>query len=66
MLFALLTTRVLASLLYGVQPTDPVTIAVSALILLAAVLLASFLPARIAAGIDPLAAYGGNDKVPIS
>jgi putative ABC transport system permease protein len=50
---ALLTTRVLASLLFGVQPADPVTLmAVSALLLLVAVL-ASAIPARRAARTDP-------------
>jgi len=55
-LLALLTTRILASLLYGVKPTDPITIALAALVLLAAVLLASLLPARSAAAVDPLVA----------
>jgi predicted permease len=53
-LLALFSTRILANLLYGVKPTDPTTIAVAALILIAAVLLASLLPARAAAAVDPL------------
>jgi ABC-type antimicrobial peptide transport system permease subunit len=39
-----------------VKPTDPITIALAALVLLAAVLLASLLPARSAAAVDPLVA----------
>lgn len=55
-LLALAATRVLSGLLYGVRPTDPLSIAGAALILLAAVLLASFLPARSAASVDPMVA----------
>ena len=55
-LLALSTTRILASLLYGVKPTDPIIIAVAALVLVAAVVLASLLPARSAAAVDPLVA----------
>ena len=53
-LLALFTTRILASLLYGVKPADPAAIATAAVVLLGAVLLASPLPARSAAAIDPL------------
>ncbi|MFY9551932.1 MAG: FtsX-like permease family protein, partial [Thermoanaerobaculia bacterium] len=53
---ALLLTRLMASLLYGVPPTDSVTYAGVALTLLAIALLASYLPARRAARIDPAAA----------
>jgi len=49
-------TRLLTSLLFGVLPTDPATlVAVSALLLFAAVL-ASYVPARRAASIDPVSA----------
>jgi putative ABC transport system permease protein len=48
--------RLLASLLYGVGPADPLTfICVSTLLLLTAIL-ASFVPARRAAAVDPLTA----------
>jgi putative ABC transport system permease protein len=51
-----LLTRFISSLLYGVQPTDPLTfMAVSACLLLAA-LLACYLPARRATKVDPLEA----------
>ncbi len=46
-------TRVLAAYLVGVQPTDPVTLATVVAVLAAAALLASFLPALRAAGVDP-------------
>ena len=53
---ALALTRVLTSLLYGVQPTDLATFAAVAMMLMAVALLASYLPARRALGIDPLRA----------
>jgi putative ABC transport system permease protein len=53
---ALAATRVLASLLYGVHPTDAVTFVATSLILLVVALIASFLPARRATRVDPLVA----------
>ncbi len=49
-------TRLLSALLYGVAPTDPLTFAVGAGILAAVGLAASYLPARRAARVDPVAA----------
>ncbi len=49
-------TRVIASLLYDVSPTDPLTFALVSLILIGVAALASYLPARRAARIDPMAA----------
>jgi ABC-type antimicrobial peptide transport system permease subunit len=42
--------------LYGVRPSDPLTILAVALILLAVGLLASYVPARRAARMDPMVA----------
>ena len=49
-------TRVLASMLVEVKPTDPVTFASVALLFLVIALLASWLPARRASGLDPTTA----------
>ncbi len=49
-------TRVISSLIYGVRPTDPVTFIMVALILIAVAALASYLPARRAARVDPMLA----------
>ena len=53
---ALALTRVLRSVLYGVTPYDPVTLAASALLILAVATVAAWIPARRAAKIDPMEA----------
>ncbi len=53
---ALALTGLFRSLLFQVAPTDPATFIVVALVLIACALLASFLPARRAASIDPMVA----------
>ncbi|MGH7475306.1 MAG: ABC transporter permease [Longimicrobiales bacterium] len=50
---ALLATRAMAGMLYGVAPNDPVTFVVAPLLFAAAALGASWLPARRAARVDP-------------
>jgi len=54
--FALALAHALRAILYGVSATDPLAFAGTALLLLAVVLLASLLPARRAAQIEPMAA----------
>jgi len=49
-------TRYMAALLYGVKPTDPVTYLAVALVLLAVAFLATYIPARRAARVDPVIA----------
>jgi ABC-type antimicrobial peptide transport system permease subunit len=49
-------TRFLRSLLYGVAPSDPLTIAGALLIIVATATLASWIPARRAARVDPAGA----------
>jgi len=53
---ALALTRLLAAFLYGVTATDPVTFLAVAALLTVIALLAGYIPARKAAGVDPLAA----------
>jgi predicted permease len=50
---ALVSTRLMSGLLYGVSPNDPATLAGVAVMMLAIGLAACWLPARRAAGIDP-------------
>lgn len=50
----LFATRLLQSLLFGIKPSDPLTFALSAIVLLVVAGLASYIPARRAAQVDPL------------
>jgi ABC-type antimicrobial peptide transport system permease subunit len=53
---ALTATRLVSNLLYGVTPTDPVTLFSVVLLLVLVAVLASWLPARRAAKVDPMEA----------
>jgi predicted permease len=53
---ALALTRLLSNFLFDVRPTDPATFVAASLVLVGAALIASYLPARRAATIDPLIA----------
>lgn len=51
---ALVSGRVISSLLFGVSPSDPVTFATMASVLVAAALIACYVPARYATRVDPV------------
>ena len=50
------TARLLAFILYGVEPFDPVTFGLVAAVLIATTVLAAILPARRALAVDPVVA----------
>jgi ABC-type antimicrobial peptide transport system permease subunit len=53
---ALLASKLVSSFLYGIKPNDPLALAAAVGILLCAVLLAGYAPARRASRIEPMAA----------
>jgi putative ABC transport system permease protein len=52
---ALATTKLMAALLFGIEPSDPATFAGIAAALMATALAGSYLPARRATRVDPIA-----------
>jgi putative ABC transport system permease protein len=53
---AIAVTRVASSFLVGVSATDPMTFVAVTALLLAVAIVASFVPARRASGVDPVVA----------
>ena len=53
-------TRFLAALLFGITPTDPLTFAGLAALMLGVAALASYVPARRAASVNPISALRGD------
>ena len=53
LVMTLALTRVTESLLVGVRPNDPLTLLVASFLMLGVVILATYVPARRAAGVDP-------------
>jgi putative ABC transport system permease protein len=53
---ALALTRLMTSMLFGVEPNDPLTFATIALLVIAVALIACYLPGRRATKVDPLVA----------
>jgi hypothetical protein len=56
---ALVTTRVLGALLFGVSPTDPLVLAGATMLLVILAALASYFPAQRASRVDPVEALRG-------
>jgi len=56
LMVAVAATRLLVGLVVGIEPQDPVTFAAVTFVLVAATLLATYIPARRAARVDPIAA----------
>ena len=53
---ALLSMRLLSSLLFGLKPADPATIGVAVVVMTAVAVTAGYMPARRASLVDPIVA----------
>lgn len=53
---AIATTRLIAQMLFGLMPTDPLAMAVAAVLLIVVAAVAGYLPARRASRVDPMVA----------
>ena len=53
-------SRLLNGLLFGIEPADPPTIALAAVLLVAVAVGAAWVPARRATAVDPIAALRGD------
>jgi predicted permease len=53
---AVATTRFVSAILYGLEPTDPLTLTLATLLMISVTALAGYLPARRAAQVDPMVA----------
>jgi ABC-type antimicrobial peptide transport system permease subunit len=53
---ALASARLISHMLFGLTPTDPLTIVVTSLVMAAVAALAGYLPARRASHVDPMVA----------
>jgi ABC-type antimicrobial peptide transport system permease subunit len=51
---AIATTRLVASMLFGLTPTDPLTIALGVVVMLAVAAIAGYIPARRASRVNPM------------
>jgi putative ABC transport system permease protein len=56
LVFSVIVSQLMGSVLYGVQPSDPLTFAAVVLIFVGVALLACYVPARRAMRIDPMVA----------
>jgi putative ABC transport system permease protein len=56
LIFAFVLARLIVTILYGVSASEPLAFVLTALVLAAVGLLASYIPARRAAHVDPLVA----------
>jgi len=57
---AVVANRLLRGLLFGIDPLDPISILIAALLLVGVSVLASYMPARRAVGVDPIATLRAN------